>query len=203
MRGDRQTDALPKRQAEAIIQAALAADRIGQPFTRMVTVHWEALGITDAQAADATGRLVKLAMDWTRRRGSALQWAWVRETGPGKGSHVHMLIACPRHLPIGRMWRRWLKSITGRPYPRRPKGVRRAKHKHKPIDTRRIGGTLAVAQGDPVEYLKHLSKVVAYVCKGVSPADAAALGLLRLEDGGRVTGKRSAVCQQLLAASRS
>ena len=185
LRADRTSDCLTAKQARAIMLAALATDDIGEPFTRMVTIHWEKLGIADHQAANATGRLTKLASDWARRRGGRVLWAWARENGIGKGSHVHILLACPRHLPIGRKWLRWLRSITGQPY--RAGG----------INTRRIGGSLSAPSRDPAAYRQHLFNTVAYVCKGVRPVEAAGLGLLRTEFGGRVIGKRSSVCPAL------
>ena len=106
LRADRTSDHLTSKQARAILLAALAAEWIGEPFTRLVTVHWERAGISDNHAAIATGKLTKLMQDWARRRGARILWAWARENDKGKGSHLHLLLACPPHLPIGRMWRR-------------------------------------------------------------------------------------------------
>ena len=185
LRADRTSDHLSFKQVRAIMLASLAAEHIGKSFTRMVTVHWERAGIPDAAAANATGRLTKLMSDWARRRGARILWAWTRENDKGKGSHLHMLIACPRHLPIGRMWRRWLRSITGRPY------------RARVINTQRIGGALSAPITNPAAYHQHLFNAVAYVCKGVRPEEAAGLGILRTEFGGRVIGKRSSVCPAL------
>ncbi len=190
LRADRTSDYLTTKQARAIMLAALAAYDIGAPFTRMVTIHWQRAGIADDRAALATGKLTKLASDWARRRGGRILWAWTRENDRGKGSHLHLLIACPAHLPIGRMWRRWLRSITGKPY------------RTGTINTRRIGGSLAMPAADPAAYRQNLFNAAAYVCKGVRSDDAARLGIKRVEDGGRVIGKRSAVCQPLLAVIR-
>ncbi|MEK6542656.1 MAG: hypothetical protein AABZ45_11125 [Pseudomonadota bacterium] len=187
-RGDRVTHVLALDKARAIITAAYAALGAGQPFTRFVTIHWTNAGIADDQAAHANERLMKLASDWARRKGARIYWAWVRENDAGdgsKGSHVHLLIACPRALPIGRMWRRWLRNITGQPY------------QPGTIATRTIGGNLGVADANRARYVPNLDRVIAYMVKGVTPADGAALGLLRTEPGGTVIGKRSAVCQAL------
>lgn len=170
--------------------SAVAAADLGQPFTRMVTVHWERAGIPDHLAAKATGKLLKLASDWARRHGERILWAWVRENDRGKGSHVHMLLACPVHLPIGRMWRRWVRSITGRSY------------RAGTILTKRVGGSLALPRTNPRSFRQHLWKGVAYVCKGVRPDDAPGLGIGYVETGGRVIGKRSAVCQALSASRK-
>jgi hypothetical protein len=187
----RTSDHLTAKQMQAVMLATLAAHDIGEPFTRMVTVHWERAGIADDRATLATGKLTKLASDWARRRGARILWAWTRENDMGKGNHLHLLIACPAHLPIGRMWRRWLRSITGKPY------------RTGTINTRRIGGSLAMPAADPAAYRQNLFNAAAYVCKGARPDDAAWLGIKRVKDGGRVIGKRSAVCQPLLALCRS
>lgn len=173
---------LSRGKAEAIIAAAYKAYAAGLPFNRHIIVHWEALGLTDSEAAWATGRLVKLASDWLRTRGVEPAWAWVRENDGGdgsKGSHVHLLLHCPSSVPIGRMWRRWLRKITGKPY------VRGGVH------TSRIGGTLNSYDTAPAHYLANLNIVLAYVCKGVSPADATALGIEH-KAGGAIIGKRAA-----------
>jgi hypothetical protein len=153
--------------------AALETEKIGAPFSRHVIAHWERAGITDAQAAQPTGRLTKLMADWARRRGGRILWSGAREKDAGKGSHLHMLVACPCHLPLGRMWRRWLRSITGQPY--RPGSIR----------TRFIGGSLDAARTNPGHYRQHLFNAVAYVCKGIHPDDAGALGIERTEPGGQ------------------
>jgi hypothetical protein len=45
--------------------------------------------------------------------------------------------------------------------------------------------------------------VLAYVCKGVSPADAAMLGLPKQEAGGWIIGKRAGWSQNIGAKSRA
>jgi hypothetical protein len=187
-RADRVSLRLPLSKAQAIIGAAYRAIGLGLPFNRFVTVHWTRAGIDDEQAAWATGRLVKLASDWAMHKGVRIAWAWVRENDSGdgsKGSHVHMLIHCPAALHIGRMWRRWIRRITGRPYVARV------------IKSARIGGTLNTYRSAPALYRHNLDAVLAYVCKGVHSADGVALGLPRTEPGGRIIGKRAAWSQCL------
>ena len=107
-RADRVSDSLSLMQAKNIIEAAQYAAAIGLPFNRHVTIHWERAGVHDNRAAAATGRFLKLAGDWIAKRGpqfeynqrkskrlARIAWAWVRENGDGKGSHVHILM----HLP--------------------------------------------------------------------------------------------------------
>jgi hypothetical protein len=192
-RADRLSDHLPHAKARAIIAAAYRAQSIGKPFTRFITVHWQGAGIGDDGAAWATGRLIKLAADWAASKGERLFWAWVREndTGDGsKGSHIHILLNAPDGLPIGRMWRRWLRRITGKPYRRNT------------IKSVSIGGSLRTAYTSPERYAVNLAAVLAYVCKGVHSADGAILGLPRTEPGGLIIGKRAAWSQSLGANSR-
>ena len=115
-------------------------------------------------------------------------WAWVRENDSGdgsKGSHVHILLHCPATVPIGSMWRRWLKRITGHAYRR---GT---------VHTSRIGGSLNTYATFPTVYRANLDRVLAYLCKGVRPEVGATLGLPRTEPSGLVIGKRAAICQFL------
>lgn len=191
-RRDRVSTALPLAKAQAIIAAAYRAHGMGQSFNRHVTVHWQALGLADGEAAWASGRLVKLASDWLRTLGLSAVWAWVRENDDGdgsKGSHLHLLLHCPSSVPIGRMWRRWLRKITHAPYQRGG------------VHTARIGGTLNSYDTAPAHYLANLDAVLAYLCKGVSPADAATLGIDHAP-GGTIIGKRAAWAQCLGKNSR-
>jgi hypothetical protein len=190
---DRVSDALTLAKAQAIIGGAYQARKIGLPFNRFVTIHFERAGLDDADAAGAIGRIMKLATDWARKQGQAIAYEWVREndTGDGrKGSHVHILCHCPDTIPIGRMWQRWLRKVTGRPY------------RAKAIKSERIGGALNAHATTPAAYLQNLDRVLAYICKGVAPADAATLGLPRYEAGGRIIGKRAGWSQNVGAKSR-
>lgn len=186
-RRDRVSTALSLGKAQAIIAAADKAHGVGKSFNRHVTVHWQALGLSDSEAAWASGRLVKLATDWLRTVGVQPLWLWVRENDDGdgsKGSHLHLLLHCPSSVPIGRMWRRWLRKITHTPYQRGG------------VHTARIGGTLNCYDAAPAHYLANLDNVLAYICKGVTPADAAELGV-KHAPGGMIIGKRSAICGRL------
>ncbi len=187
-RNDAISHNLPLAKARAILAAAGNARSIGLAFNRHVTIHWTAAGFTDEQAAQATGRLIKLASDWQRTKGVQPAWAWVRENDEGdgsKGSHVHILVHCPDTLPIGRMWRRWLRKVTDLPY------------RAGAIHTSRIGGTVNCYSSNPALYAVNLGAVLAYVCKGVHSADGVTLGLPRTEAGGKVIGKRAAWAQCL------
>jgi hypothetical protein len=181
---------LTLKQAQGVIGGAYRAKDMGLPFNRHIIIHWERLGIPDTEAAWATGRFLKLASDWAATKGGRLIWAWVRENDLGdgsKGSHAHILIHCPSTLPFGRMGRRWLRRITGRPYI------------IKAMKSRAIGGTLDASAKATDMYATGLAMVLAYMVKGVTAPDGAALGLQTLEPGGRVTGKRAAWSQCLAA----
>jgi hypothetical protein len=99
----RQSDSISLVKAVEVVEAAQRAIAIGRPFNRHLTVHWEKAGLTDAEAAGATGRLLKLIKDWLRRHGGTA-YTWVRENGDGKGSHTHILL----HVPS------WPMSAMGR-----------------------------------------------------------------------------------------
>ncbi len=175
--------------------AAQFAAAAGMPFNRHLTIHWQQAGIPDERAAWATGRFLKLAGDWIAkiRTDYARQfaWEWVRENGERKGSHAHILLHLPAGTRIGTMQRRWLRSITGKPY------------SASTIKTARIGGTADAAQSAPAAYRANLATVVGYVLKGASPAAARELDLQRLEAGGRIIGKRAATSQNIGRAARA
>lgn len=192
-RADRVTFALAYLTAQNIIRSAYRAKMIGLPFNRFVTIHFERAGLADKDAAAAIGKLMKLATDWIRRQGRIFTYAWVRENDAGdgsKGSHVHILCHCPDTIPIGRMWQRWLRNVTGRPY------------RAKAIKSKRIGGTLNAHATTPAVYLQNLDRVLAYICKGVSKVDTGKLGLPRHQAGGSIIGKRAGWSQNVGAKSR-
>lgn len=206
----RTSSSLSLNQASRIIQAAQFAAAIGLPFNRHVTIHWEQARVPDCRAAWATGRFLKMAGDWIAKRGGRIAWAWVRENGDCKGSHVHILLHMPSHLitgkngsglagdntarkhraRLGNMPRRWLRSITGKPY------------RAGTIKTGRIGGTAGAVLSAPAAYQENLAAVVGYILKGASSVAAQALGLERLEAGGTVIGKRAATSQNVGRAAR-
>ena len=111
---------LNAKQVSGIMEASEAAIAAGRPFNRFITVHWTALGVPDAKAARATGRLIKLASDWCSTKRVKMTWAWVRENDFGdrsKGSHVHMLLHCPNPPgPSPRAWAPWRVAQSDRLY---------------------------------------------------------------------------------------
>lgn len=197
----RTSDFITFEQAVNVIEAAQFALAAGMPFNRHVTIHWEQAGISDEHAGWATGRFLKLAGDWIAKQrsenASTFAWAWVRENDVSgslharvKGSHVHILIHLPAGLSIGPMQRRWLRSITGKPYRR------------KTVKTSRIGGTIGACHSAPNHYGANLESIVGYLLKGTCPKAAAHMGLKRLELGGLIIGKRVSTSENIGRTAR-
>jgi hypothetical protein len=189
------TTALTTKQMRGLRDAADRAVELGLPFNRMTTVHWGALGIDDADAAKATGRLIKLASDWCATKGVKMSWAWVRENDEGdgskgsKGSHVHMLLHCPADLPIGRMWRRWLRRLTNE------------KYRRGGIFSRGIGPTVDTYATNPDLHRENLVVALAYMTKGIDASAGIVQGMARIEATGAVIGKRAAWWQKVVVSS--
>jgi hypothetical protein len=173
------------KKAVEVVEAAQRSIAIGRPFNRHLTVHWEKAGLTDAEAAGATGRLLKLIQDWLRRHGGTA-YTWVRENGDGKGSHTHILLHVPRGLSL-RLTKRWYRLVTSWKG-RVPDGA---------VLTKRIGGTADCALTGSDWYLANLAYVVGYVLKGVEAPDGTALDLERYGVGGTITGKRLSISASL------
>jgi hypothetical protein len=189
---NRVSHALTKAQTANLGAAERHAARIGLPFTRMLTIHWEAAGMPLAGMAKATGRFIDLLTRWLARNGHRTAWLWVHENGPRKGGHCHMLA----HVPAGCVKdltgksKRWLRAITGSPY------------RARVILSKPIGGRLGLEAGNPELHAINLAAALAYVCKGASPEAASQFGLERLESGGRVIGKRCGTSQNIGAKAR-
>lgn len=186
-RRDRQTSALSLAAAAGVLDAAAFARSIGLGFNRFLTIHWAAAGVSDDLAA--TARWLKLAGDWIRAHGGQVAYVWIRETGPGKGAHVHILLHLPPDLADGfnRRQRGWMKAC-GAAW---RAGVR---------FSRPIGRNLnhyAMGEIDGRSYDANLAEVLDYVLKGGDDAARERLGIGRQEPGGVITGKRCGVSQNI------
>lgn len=181
----RQSDCIMALKAVELVEAAQRAMAIGMPFNRHLTVHWVKGGLTDAQAAEATGRIVKLITDWVRARGGAVPYVWVRENGPDKGSHVHILLHIPEGLGM-RSSRRWFRIST-----------KCARPRNGAVDTRCIGGTARAAASGSEWYQANLAKLISYLLKGVDERTGRALGLDEWGEGGDIAGKRLSISSKL------
>jgi hypothetical protein len=186
-RADRESLSLTAAQVGNLIAAERHARAIGLPFTRMVTVHWEAAGVSLEGMAKATGRFLDLLTKTLSRHGRETAWLWVHEGGPDKGGHCHLLVHVPAGLAdlIARRQMGWLRRITGKPY------------RARVIRSKPIGLRLGLEKGNPDLHAVNLETALAYLLKGADPQAAPKFGLTRLEPGGRVIGKRCGVSQNV------
>lgn len=186
-RRDRSSSALSLTAAAGLIDAAAFALSAGLSLNRFVTLHWASGGVTDDLAALA--RWLKLAGDWIRSCGGRFAYIWVRETGPDKGAHVHILLHLPPDLAAGfdRRQRGW-QTASGALW---KAGVRYS---------RPIGRNLrhyAMGEIDGQSYEANLAETLDYVLKGADDAARERLGIRRKEPGGVIVGKRCAVSQNI------
>lgn len=191
-RADRESHALTATQIGNLKAAERHAEKIGLPFNRMISIHWEGAGVPLAGMAKATGRFTDLMAKALARHGSGTAWLWTHENGDGKGGHCHMLAHVPADLVsrLTALQRGWLRRITGQPY------------RARVIHSKPIGGRLGLEVGNPDLYAVNLEAALAYVLKGASPEAALQFGLERLEPGGRVIGKRCGTSQNIGAKAR-
>lgn len=191
-RADRESHALTVAQIANLKAAERHSRKLGLPFTRMLTIHWEGAGVPLAGMAKATGHLTDLLGKLLKRRGFQAAWLWVHENGDGKGGHCHLLAHVPAELvpTLSRLQLGWLRRITGRPY------------RARVIHSKPIGGRLGLEAGNPELHAANLESALAYILKGASPEAASQLGLERLEAGGRIIGKRCGTSQNIGTKAR-
>jgi hypothetical protein len=175
-----------------LVAAAAHATSIGLPFTRMVTVHWQAAGLPLSAMAQATGRFLDLLTKTLARFGSRTAWIWVHENGDDKGGHCHLLFHVPARLvgKLNRLSIKWLGIITGRPY------------RARVIRSRPIGGRLGSEVSQPEHHQVNLAAAMAYVLKGAIPEAGKLSAHDCLEPGGIVIGRRCSTSQNIGATAR-
>lgn len=188
-RADRASSFLALAQCEALIAAADHAERIGLPFNRHWTVHYQTAGIAEADAARFIGRLNKLVGEYSRRHGGRFAAIWVREGGEGKGGHVHILMHLPARLSLKGRTRRWVK---------RAGGTCRSGASY----VRAVAGRLLAAESGSEHYAVNVAAVRAYLLKGAGEEAGRALGLARMGEGGPIIGKRCGWTQNIGRAAR-
>jgi hypothetical protein len=191
-RADRESHALTAAQIGNLKAAERHAEKIGLPFTRMISIHWQAAGVPLAGMAKATGRFTDLMAKALARHGSGTAWLWTHEGGEGKGGHCHLLAHVPAaFVPVlMRLQKGWLRKITGKPY------------RARVIHSRPIGGRLGLEVGNPDLHASNLEAALAYLLKGASPEAASRCGIGRLEPGGHIIGKRCGTSQNIGAKAR-
>lgn len=188
----RESHALSTAQVGNLIAAARHADVIGLPLTRMISIHWEAAGVSLVGMAKATGRFIDLLTKALARKGARTSWLWVHENGDRKGGHCHLLAHVPADLvPIlTRLQKRWLRGITDKPY------------RARVIHSKPVGGRLGLERGNPDLHAVNLEAALSYVLKGACAEAALQFALKRTEPGGCVIGKRCGTSQNIGAKAR-
>lgn len=191
-RADRESYELACAQIANLMAAERHAALIGLPFTRMISIHWEAAGVPLSGMAAATGRFTDLMTKALARHGSRTAWLWSHENGQRKGGHCHLLAHVPAELVpmLTRLQLGWLRRITLRSY------------RARVIYSRPIGGRLGIEASNPELHAVNLRAALGYVLKGASAAAASEFGLERLEPGGRIIGKRCGTSQNIGKAAR-
>ena len=191
-RADRESHALTAAQVANLEAAERHARAIGLPFTRMITIHWQAAGVALADMVKATGRFLDLLTKALARHKSKTAWLWTLENGDRKGSHCHLLVHVPAALVsiLTRLQKGWLRRITGKPYRKRV------------IRSEPIGGWLGLEIGNPELLATNVAATLSYILKGANAAAAKQFGLERLEAGGRIIGKRCGTSQNIGAKAR-
>lgn len=193
IRADRRTLAIPTNGALNVHAAVWFARQIGLPLNRHTTIHWERGGVADALAA--TTHFLGLVTAWARSRGAGFAYVWVRESGPDKGEHVHILLRVPPDLAedFKRRQRGWLKAC-GAAW---RKGV---------VHSERIGLSLRHADQTGYSgetYAANLGEVLDYLLKGAGETARRKLGLRRREPGGVIEGKRCGVSNNIALSARA
>ena len=178
---------LRSEQVRNFIQAGWYAIGIGLPLNRFITINWEAAGVTDA--VRATGRFIKLARDWLRRRGSSSAHAWVQEYGSIVGQHAHILIHISPELvrAFSYRQRRWL-TACGATFQR---GIVRS----RPVGRSYRHAFFGTQYGETYE--SHLSAITQYVLKEAEEQTKLRFGMSATGRGGAVYGKRIATSQNI------
>lgn len=168
-----------------LLCAAVRAEEVGLPLNTFTTVHFGALGLTEAETAEAVTRFCKLARDWLRRHGLRTAWLWVREHGEAKGAHLHLLWHVPPEVHLGQFPRGWAARAARHPYRR---GA---------VKTRRLRGSSVNEPVSRDQLRENTTAVIRYLLKGLAPSDAAVLGLQQGGCGGTVIGKRCGISTNL------
>ena len=190
-RKGRRSTALRSKDCENLLLAAERAIRIGKPLNRMLTVHFDAAGISDP--VKATGQLLKLMGDWLRCYNSAITAVWVREAGSSKGEHVHILLSVPPPIlrSFTRMQRGWFRKIG-------------AAWKLGVYKSRPIGGShkVAFSEASVSLYQQAITGALHYLLKGADAKARATHRISKRGDGGELWGKRCGTTENIGRTAR-
>ncbi len=191
-RADRVSDALTEAQIANLTASERHSRAISLPFTRMITIHWQAAGVALVDMVKATGRFLDLLTKALARHNSKTAWLWTLENGDRKGGHCHLLVHVPAALVslLTRLQKGWLRRITGNAY------------RSRVIHSKPIGGRLGLEAGNPELHAVNLADAFGYVLKGADAQAAEKFALARLEAGGHIIGKRCGTSQNIGAKAR-
>ena len=172
-RADRVSHALTSAHIANLTSAERHSSVIGLPFTRMITIHWQAAGVALADMVKATGRFLDLLTKALARHKSKTAWLWILENGDRKGSHCHLLVHVPAALVsiLTKLQKGWLRRITGKPY------------RARVIHSKPIGGRLGLEAGNPELHAVNLADAFGYVLKGADAQAAEKFALARAGAG--------------------
>lgn len=179
---------LTLKQCLELLEAADHATRLGLPFNRHWTVHYQKAGIAEADAMRFIGKLLKLLSDFASARNAQRAAIWAREGGPSKGGHVHILLHVPAALRLTGKTRRWVRLAGGTA----KRGV---------SFIRSVAGNVSAAEGQSEHYWHNAEVVRCYLLKGADEMAGEALGL-EVADQGIVIGKRCGTTQNIGKAAR-
>lgn len=171
------------RDARKLLNAEAFTAAQGHPWLVHATLHLPlAEGFSVATWADFQTDLLDKLSRWMGRRGLIPTYAWVRESGPVKGPHLHLLLPVPK--PMWSALKLYLLRIGGfTPYGAGGEAVRLS------------GGAFGT-------YTPRMRAGLAcYVLKSLSPADCTALGI-RHEATEPVPLKRCGVSTNIATQAR-
>ena len=95
----RASTGLSLTKATDLADAVEHATKIGLPFVKFVTIHFNVAGLTEtARPQEATGKFLKMAQQWLRARGHKFAYVWVMERVTSIKDHVHIMCSCPHEL---------------------------------------------------------------------------------------------------------
>lgn len=187
----RRSKELRAKDCENLLLAAQHAAAIGHPLNRFLTVHFDKAGL--ANPVEATRRLLTLMRDWLRSKDSQLAALWVRESGPEKGEHVHILLSLPPDLvaAFNRRQRGWFKLIGAQ--------RRRGAYLSLPIGR---SHKLAFNPLSSALYQQELTGVLDYMLKSASAKARTRFRIQRNEPGGILWGKRCGTTENIARTAR-
>lgn len=174
---------LSLEQCQRLIRAFNNSEKLGLPFNRHWTVHYEKAGVAEENATQFIGRLLKLVREYAGRHQKPFSCIWVREGGVKHGGHVHILMHLPPELSLRGRIRKWIRLAGGA-------------SKRKVSKIASVGGRLN-SSAATTHHKQNAEAVVSYLLKCASEAAGLKLGLSRFGVRATIAGKRCGYSQNL------